>query len=344
MQRPTLADVVIGPHCPFTEWVFGIVRALVTQQDQLRDLRRIDRFDTVSFLHSPRLTLLVNYPSSQIVDAIGRDDLRVIYVTEVPRLVTRFLTEQLNIPLMDAIRSQTASTVANLAIGRSSQSLVVAHDSDRTDAAMVRAIAAHLGLAVSDEQIAALAASRPGHATDGQGNVTPGPRATVPVAGASPSQHLLLEAGDQILEPLVAMARGDSVRPVVWPTPVFKFYDRPEEPAQRGASIAGPARNLYYGPYLHLPPSRYRVETLLEFSDDIARVPFVIEVHGGAWIAKARIGEREAGGYRGYFDLEHRDVTSTVEIRLRNESPVIKGHLTLFELSFFAVPPPVSVT
>lgn len=329
MQRPTLADVVIGPHCPFTEWVFGIVQALASSQPQPRELRRIDRFDTVSFLQSPRLTLLTNYPSSQIVDAIGRSDLRAIYVIEEPRRVTRYMSGVLDIPVMDAIRSQTASTVANLVIGRSGAALIISHDSDRAADAMVRAIAGHLELACTDEQVAALAASRPAIEIDGPAS-----------AAASTESDLLLEAADQILLPLLAMARGDSVRPVVWPTPVFKFIDRPDELAPRGASIAGPARNLYYGPYLHLPPSRYRVETLLEFSDDISHVPFVIEVHGGAWIAKARIGEREAGGYRGYFDLEHRDATSTVEIRLRNESTVSKGFLALIELSFFAGPEP----
>lgn len=339
MHSSTLADVVIGPHCPLTEWVFGIVQSLSTAQSQRRDVRRIDRFDTVNFLQTPRLMLLANYPSSQIVDAIGRRDLRVVYVVEQPRLVTLHMTEMLRIPVMEAIRSQTASAVANLAIGRSGHTLVVAYDSERGDDAIVRAIAGHLELACPEERIASLAASRPARAERVPPPLTIGPNEHTSAAEPSTTFDVLSNAADEILSPMIAMARGDSVRPVVWPTPVFKFFDRPDELAPRGASIAGPARNLYYGPYLHLPPSRYRVETLLEFSDDIARVPFVLEVHGGAWIAKARIGEREAGGYRGYFDLEHRDATSTVEIRLRNESPVIEGRLTLFEVSFFAVPP-----
>jgi len=63
----------------------------------------------------------------------------------------------------------------------------------------------------------------------------------------------------------------------------------------------------------------------------------VIEVHGGGWLAKVRISKRAAGGYRGYFFLDHCDAASTVEIRLRNESPVISGTLSLIELSFFMI-------
>ncbi|MGE0769147.1 MAG: hypothetical protein AB7L90_22110 [Hyphomicrobiaceae bacterium] len=339
VAQPLLGDVIVGSHSPTTEWVFGVVEAIVSRWAPERRCVRVDRFDRVDWLGSEPAVLLANYPSAQIIDAVERDAVRVVYVWEDPDSVLDFMTSTLRLSPVEAIRSQSASAVANLAVGRNRNVLLVTTRSlDDPDESALR-IAKHIGLAVSRQDIAAIVPprARPDRGTPAR---EAGSRSTVSLPAIRPSTSWrrdqdLVEACELILSPMLAMARGDCTRPVVWPTAVFKFSDTPDGPAPLVAKISGPARNLYYGPYLYLPPARYRVEVLLEFSREIVDIPFIIEVHGSSWLANARINERRAGGYRGYFLLDHWDPTASLEIRLRNESPVATGMLSLIELSFF---------
>jgi hypothetical protein len=335
----TIADLVTGAHCPLTEWVFAVVEALQAEAGGRRVVR-VDRFEPLTFLADARTIVLTHYPGSQIVDAVERGEMRVVHVAETPGRVVHFLMERLGLPIMEAIRAQTASAVCNLAIGRSSGTLVVARDLERPVSEVVRLIATHLKFDVTAEACVAIAArltpaeGRGGRFPDLLADVAP-ERAT----SAEPSAGQLFSACDAIMEPLLAMARGDSIRPVVWPAQVFKYVDRPDEPAPPSVSAAGPSRNIFYGPYLYLPPAEYRVELLLEFSEEISDVPFGIDMHGGGWLARARIDKRPGGGFRGYFFMRHVIPTSTVEVRLRNEWPVETGTVSLIELAFFVESP-----
>lgn len=330
-----LADVVIGAHGAFADWIFALVDDLATAAG--RSVQRIDRFHQFDFSVDPRPVFLTCYPGTQLIQAIERGDVRVLFLNEPPVQTLRYMQRSLNVPVMDAIRSQTASAVANLAIGRSEHSRVVERDTERTVTQLADLIATHLELRISETDFLGIVTRAAGNA---------GPSAT-PNQVLAPAAVDLAVAGEgldrrmdracqDILEPLLAMARFEGVRPIVWPTEVFTFYDSPGAPPPAEPAIAGPSRNLYYGPYLYLPPASYRVEALLVFSEDIGAVPFVLEVHAGSWLARARIEERQPGRFRGYFQLEHHEATSTVEIRLRNETPVQSGRLALVELLFFA--------
>lgn len=330
-----LADVVIGAHGAFADWMFALIEDLAAVAG--RSVQRIDRFHQFDFSEEPRPIFLTNYPSPQLILAIERGDVRVLFLSEPPVETLRYMQCRLNLSVMDAIRSQTASAVANLAIGRSTHSRVVERDTDRTVLQLVHVVASHLEMKIPDDDCDRIVARAAGPA---------GPSATpneVLASGADVSaidregaDRRMDRACREILEPLLVMARFGGVRPIVWPTDVFTFHDRPGAPPPDDPAIAGPSRNLYYGPYLYLPPSSYRVEALMVFSEDIGAVLFVLEVHAGNWLARARIEERQPGRFRGYFELEHFEATSTVEIRLRNETPVTSGRLSLVELLFYA--------
>jgi hypothetical protein len=138
-----------------------------------------------------------------------------------------------------------------------------------------------------------------------------------------------------VLDPLAALGRGDGVRPIVWPTEVFLSGDKPDHPVPPVAAVAGPPRTLYYGPYFHLPPARYRVELVMGFSPEVADVPFLLEMHANYCLARVRIDRRQSREYRGYFVMNHTDPIATLEIRLRNAVAVAAGHTELIELRFF---------
>jgi hypothetical protein len=332
--KPTfLADAVIGAHGQFANWTFDLISQFAAH-DLGRRVLRIDRFNRIDFEGQP--ILLTNYPSSQLIDAIERGDVRVLFLAEPPPLTLRFMRTVMQIPYVDTLRSQTASAVANLAIGNSPHARVVERNDERHVDGFIRLICAQFDIDLPDE-------TREQIAEQASGGL--GPQAAIEQVLAASSTFGGLDAMQsldrseqvcqELVEPLLAMARGNPVRPIVWPTDVFTFSDAPETVPPSDPEIAGPARVLYYGPYLYLPPARYRVEVFLVFSNEIKTVPFIIEVHAGSWLAKARIEERQPGRFRGFFELDHYDATSTVEIRLLNETPVDSGRLTLVELAFF---------
>ncbi len=338
-----LADVVIGPHSVLTEWVFETTSRLAALEPQRPLFYKTDRFDSIDFLASPRPICLTNYPSRSLIEAIEAGDARVILVIEDPIDVVRYLQGTLRISVMEAIRAQTATAVANLAISRSEHVHYLYRTTERTVGEIVTRIAEHLNLTprgtVPEEMIMAASCGLGGDATLEAVLAARGKHYLPPVldtAGIAIDPAVLTAA--EVIAPLLAMARNDIARPVVWPTAVFTFKDRPDLPPPRTIEIAGPVRDLYYGPYFHLPPGRYRVEAHLAFSDEIKDVPFVLELHGAAWLARARIDERRAGDYRGYFNFNHTDPTVPVEIRLRNERGVSRGRLSLIELLFFNIP------
>jgi len=343
MRGPSvLADLVIGPHSPLTEWVFEVVAHLAADFPERRVVRT-DRFDTIDFLAEQRPICLANYPSKALLDAIDAGDARVFLAIEDPIDVALYLGRALNLPMMEAIRAQTATAVANLAIGRAQGVRYLSRTTEATVGQIIEGLAAHLGLPVSDAAMArvvmtasiGLGAGAPLESVLAQRGRHYAPRAR-DRSGFAIAPEAMVAA--EVIEPLLAMARGDTTRPIVWPTPVFTFRDDPLAPTPRTVEVSGPVRDLYYGPYLYLPPARYRVEAILAFSDEIKDVPFVLEVHGATWLARARIDQRGAGDYRGYFMLDHREPTATVEIRLRNERGVMAGRLSLIELLFFYNP------
>lgn len=334
-----LADIVIGAHGTLSLWVFEVVNRIAALAPG-RSVRKFDRMDVIEFLAAPRPIILTHYPSKQLIDAIEHGDARVLFVEEQPLELVRYLQAALGLSPIEAIRSQTASAVANLAIGRAETVHYVTRGSERTVGTIVRDIARMLDIALTDQELRAILHTVSGGlGADADlervlSNVGDRycPPDRVPAAAGS---DLVTASADDVVAPLLAMARGHTSRPVVWPTFVFKHTSQPNAPAPRTAEVAGPARNLYYGPYLHLPPARYRVESILEFSEETKDVPFVIELHGSSWLSQALIPQRKAGHYRGYFELVHNDPIATVEIRLRSIREISRGTLSLIELLFF---------
>lgn len=338
-SKSILGNVVLGAHGAFCEWVFGVVQLLSDALPE-RTVLRIDRFDRIDLWDHSRPTVMTFYPSRLLIHSIDRGDVGVVSISEPPTLVASFLENALGVSINEAIRSQTASAVANVAIANNPHVLHLARETQRTAADLIRLLSQFLDLSVAPEafdRIVDTATSGLGPAAEIEAVLQRSARYYVAPTNDNlrPAGNPIFEACNAIIEPLQALAKGDRTRPIVWPTSVFKFADEPDHPPPQVASISGPVRNLYYGPYLYLPPAKYRVEVILTFSDEIETVPFVIEVHAGSWLAKARILPRRAGLYRGYFVLDHHEPTETVEIRLRNDSTVASGRLSLIELLFF---------
>jgi hypothetical protein len=139
---------------------------------------------------------------------------------------------------------------------------------------------------------------------------------------------------DQVLSPMVLTSFSRDVTPICWPSSVFLYGDRPNECAPLVADVTGAARVIFYGPYLHLPAGRWRVQVVLGFSDDIFGTPFSIEVHGSAVVAKAVVKPNGGGIFRGSFSMAHTKPQDPLELRIRNEEGAIEGRIGLARVRF----------
>ncbi len=339
MQRGGhFGSVIIGAPGAFTVWVFELVKALAAQEPT-RAIRHIDRRDSIAGELTPYPIYITQFPGDAIIEAIERDELDVLIALEDPIDAVAFMRRNSGVSLIEAIRAQTASSVAHLAIGQATHANILHRETDRPAREVALHVARFLSLPADDAVLdrfagtgakgrrlsveAALEAHVTGYAK--------------PLRGQGRSTEVGAQIIADVLDPVIEMARGDVVRPIVWPTEVFLSGDRPNEPAPLVATISGPARILFYGPYFHLPPADYRVEVILTFSGHTEIIPFMLEVHAGAPLARIRIDQRTRDDYRGFFTLHHRSPVEALEIRLSNEQGAIEGEIALVEVRFFVL-------
>ncbi|MEO1205112.1 MAG: hypothetical protein AAFV45_02160 [Pseudomonadota bacterium] len=308
-----------------------------------RTIHFVDRQDEIDFSTPPRPIFLTYYPAPDLITAIDDHDASVLYVVEDPIDILRYQMRELNLSQIESIRAQTCSAVANPMIGRADRVRYVRRESRSPVSAVIEKIATHLKLPLADaEKPAVLDELSNGLGPDAiledilavaKGNYQPQAR-----AGRTGLVDQIELCALQVMEPMIAMAFGDATRPIVWPTNVFKFADPIEQPEATMTDIGGPVRNIFYGPYFHLPPCRYRMEALIAFSEDVRDIPFRIEVVGNGLVTHARIENRRADNYRGYCEFTNTDPISTIEVRLRNDQFVEHGRLRLIEMAFFKLP------
>ena len=330
----------MGAHGAFADLVFSLTEE-IAHAAGIGSLR-IDRFDIIDFSDAPSRVLLCNYPSNQIVTTIARGDLVVLFLLEPVADTLLFMERSLGIEPLASIRSQSASAVANLAIGQCNTVRYLDRTQDNnTLLQLTKNLSDFLGVGLTPEQCRALA----GGVSLGLGceagveeflaRRAEGLRGTDRDTVYAPAiARPWADVGRDVVDGALAMARFGSPRPIVWPTEVFSLGASRLKGTPGAVAAAGPSRNIYYGPYFYLPPSRYLVEVFVHFTADTTLVPFALEVHAGAWLTRATIENWHPGRLRGAFDLVHTDATSAVEIRLRNLAEITHGALSLIEILF----------
>lgn len=321
------ANAVLIPPGPLGSWVNRLVGRLAKAESI--PVRLTDRNTDIT-QHADGSTLIVSqYPSRSLIEAIADGRLNAVVIMCDPALTAAYLMQK-GSTVLEAVRALTGSMVAHLAVGATSRSRLVFAALEEPAAITSRRIAQALGLAHETARSKASAAQSATLSTA--------------IAGANPEppplspQHRRIV--DSVTSGLVDLAEGRRDRPVVWPTEVFYWGDRPSEPAPRIASVIGPSRVMIYGPYFHLPPGPWNVELILAFSDAIKDIPFLLEIYGGQQrLGRFRIEGRPAGGYLGRLTFEVADPVAPIEIRLRNEQGSIEGEIALVEMRLSAADP-----
>ena len=216
----------MGAHGAFAELVFALTEELAVAAGI--ETLRIDRFEIADFSLAPRRILLCNYPSNQIVTAIANGDLKVLLLTEPPADTLLFMQGALGIDPLEAIRSQTASAVANLAIGHCSDVRHLERARGYSLMQCCERIVGHLNLSLAPQQCRGPAERLSGDlgceadVEDVLAQRAELWRKPLDTAVRSPeSDRPWTEVCSNVLDGAVAMSRFGSPRPIVWPTEVF---------------------------------------------------------------------------------------------------------------------------
>jgi hypothetical protein len=159
--------------------------------------------------------------------------------------------------------------------------------------AAVPAIAAHFGIAIGANDVAAVArrAARLGN--------LPGAAAEPRAADLPLAAVKLLDAA---LSPYHRYFSSGVLDEIVWGRDLFLRSDdgSPSEPID----ATGGARCLVYGPYIQLPPGQWTARVVLGFSPETVRSLFAVDVvANGGQIAKHAIAPERGGVYAADVDF-----------------------------------------
>jgi hypothetical protein len=143
-----------------------------------------------------------------------------------------------------------------------------------------------------------------------------------------------LEIARTSLGPLIRRLGDDRRSTISWPHDVFLSGDRPGSTADRISDITGPARVIYYGPYLHLPNGNWQVRLLIGFSNDIDDMTFSVELLTDEPLVSARLTPEKGGAYKAQFPLRFTQAEKPIEIRIRSEAGAIEGKIVLQSVDF----------
>ena len=133
----------------------------------------------------------------------------------------------------------------------------------------------------------------------------------------------------QVLAPMLTLAAGGEREPIVWPLSCFYSGDQPGEQASPIMDTAGPARILYYGPYFHLPPGRWRVEIQMFFSNDVPASMLAAEILGSAKLARIEFRPAHGGLFQADMPLFIERPEERIEFRIWLLSGTISGQFGL---------------
>jgi hypothetical protein len=186
--------------------------------------------------------------------------------------------------------------------------------------ATAKAISTHLGLALDDEDIAAvvdnsLVDEPPLYSgPDDLGELPDSARA----------------AADGALLAYAQRFAGEPLSPIVWARDLF--WSDCHAPATRAIDITGASRFLIYGPYISIPAGYWTAEVLLGFTGEAVDYNFIVDVFAGPYgqLTSASIQPPRQGVFPITLNFEISETNDALlEIRVMNQRAAFDGKLAL---------------
>lgn len=161
-------------------------------------------------------------------------------------------------------------------------------------------------------------------------HIAPARGAEAQWAALTPEDRALLAQMADGYQPLI---EGKPAERMVWPASFFLNGDSPHHPANGTMPMTGPARILFFGPYLTVPAGRWSVEVRFAVKDNWSSNSITIDIASGAEVLA--IGSTPLprnGFYSARLDFTVSDADKPLEVRGIIMSGAIEGDFQVLDI------------
>jgi hypothetical protein len=340
---------VLGGPSLVSDWGFDVVAHLVDAVAPRWSMTWVDRGDDVARLVSgmpaSSPVFCSQFPSASLVDVVATHPGPVLVFADDPVDMVVYQWRRHGGAPAQAMRTVSAGLSASRVLQSTDGAAWVHRSLASPIGGIVAGMAKHLDFEVSDARLADIIrrmssaddpsgarslettlASRPHYA----------PSFTTSAAPALPAEFAPIDA-PTITAALPALLKPPAPGDIsyTWSHAVFLQGDHPDTLLPAEIDLTGPARVVIYGPYLHLPPARYRVELALEPSAYAVPLLMSVEFHaGGTCLRRVLLEFVKAGPQAASITIDHQDPGAGIEMRVRCEHGVLEGSLTMLGATF----------
>ena len=274
------------------------------------------------------LVVGVRQPDPKLLAALADTNAPFVVSLDHPRTAAAEILADTNVEPRAVTRAVANSCAQILRYPSLPGALLVHSDSTRVDiAGTVLAFARHLGIGVGDGDIARLVERLP---------------ETCGVWSAAVQANLLPDAASKIVGGAFAgydeCFAGRGLGSIVWTRELF-IVNGPNTPPIEPFDIAGGARILVYGPYIHLPPGSWLARVHLGVSQEAAGYTFLIDAYADGQLASMTLQPMRGGVYvadLNFFLNESRGQGVEVRVTVMNNNATGQlafGHVRLTPLT-----------
>jgi hypothetical protein len=127
-----------------------------------------------------------------------------------------------------------------------------------------------------------------------------------------------------------AIAEGRVFDEVYWPRSFFQYGDVPDRSMDGSILLTGPARIVFFGPYLHVPPGAWNAEVQIEVTDcRMDTIAYADIFNGEVVLSAVSMRFPRRGVYAFDIPFETSNPHRPIEIRMHLLKGAIEGELLL---------------
>jgi hypothetical protein len=329
--------VIIAPPSPLGVWTVLVARQLLSAlAGSAVETIELDSDEATSrFLANPppgAALVVAHYPRTALIEHSRREALPVVLALDEPDQCVAFHLENAGGTLHDALRplSQSLSLIAGFA-GLSQKTVIIGADRGRTAEVIIARMASALSVGKAG-QLAVKAMTALAVAPD----MTVGQSIEkLALHGASLQPRIDgLEDYEratigQVTGGIFDLCLGRDASEIVWHYEFFYDGGTFTSPAPMMIDMAGPARCIYYGPFLHLPAGRWDARIFLGFSNEVSETHVKVDIFTDD-IVENFVGKVTRGGiYTMPVTFDVVDPRQPIQLRVFIDRGEIEGRMGL---------------
>lgn len=319
---------MFGVSTPFAHWGFNLVRLIIeaisgstvslhiTSLEELRE--GFARRDGAS------VVVTSDFPDAQLSSFVCSSELPLIAFSDDPRDTVDWTIKSRHMNGFDAARFSSRLFSAIELPLTTERTLLIPSSPNQTAEAVVTQIVSHIfpgrGEWLAVQTFKHLIES--GQIAD---NSIPdrGQYRAAELVDMSPSSAEDSAAINRVVDCYSDLMFGRKALEFDWP---LEFFTRPDKRAPRAAfDLTGPARVLFYGPYLHLPVGHWVARTEFEIDGAVSGVEAMTDIYINEVVTEKTFEMPEKGIFAYNLSFRVDDPHFAVQIRLFIKKSAIEG-------------------